>query len=135
MLLWLGVRPTEIYTLVTLSFEKVETGEYGDWAHTKRSRLWNWFPTQEEAIESALRGADFYSECGYYTHIVVEKVSYRALPYDHNPVWFELRHLETPIREPYVCEDGETGEFLIEYEAVRVDKPKGTERIVGWGIG
>jgi hypothetical protein len=75
-LLWLGVRPTEIYTLVTLSFDEPEDAkEYGFFARTKRSRLWNWYATKEEAIKSALNSADFYSECGYYTHIVIEKVA------------------------------------------------------------
>lgn len=123
----LGLRPTEIYTLTTVSFNQ-------DWG-SKRSRLWSWHVTQEEAIECALRSADFHSECGYYTHIVIEKVARRALPYDLNPVWFELRPLETPIIEPYVCEDGEKGEYRHDYEAVRVSAPEQAKSIVGWGIG
>jgi hypothetical protein len=37
--------------------------------------------------------------------------------------------------EEYDMEDGTKGVYQHDYEAVIVDRPKGTERIVGWGIG
>lgn len=126
-LLWLGVRPTEIYTLVTLSFKE-------DWG-SSRSRLWSWHATREEAMQCAERSADFFSECGYYTHIVIEKVSYRSLPYDHYPVWYELRALKEPIMEEYEMEDGSKGVYQHDYEAVRVEAPPQSRNLIGWGIG
>lgn len=126
MLLRLGFRPLHIYVLTTVSLDK----EWG----SKRSRCWAWFATQEDAIQSAIRSADFYSECGYYTHVVIEKngIGWR---YDMKPTWFELRRLKETVVEPYEMEDGSKGEFHIDYEAVEVVAPPQAKNIVGWGIG
>lgn len=129
---WLGLRPTEIYTLTTVSLRYNESGELvGD----TRSRLWSWYATKQEAIESAIRGADFYSECSYYTHAVIERVKYMEMPYDRNPTWVELRLLPERISYSFQTSDGSYVDSFNEYEGVIVDRPKGTKNIVGWGIG
>lgn len=138
MLTSLGFRPFEIYTLTTLSFDdsKLESGSFGEFAHSKRSRCWGWHATREDAIKSATMSADFYSECGYYTHIVIESNT-RGWGYDHNPTWIELRKLSDPREHKHFDSEAEGGfyVFKIEYEAVIVDRPRGTKQIVGWGIG
>lgn len=126
-LLWLGVRPTEIYVLTTVSFKE-------DWG-SNRSRCWNWFSTLAEAKRCAERSADFYSECGYYTHVVIEKLKDTGHPYDLRPTWYELRRLEETRIESYEMEDGSKGEFHIDYEAVEISAPPQAKNIVGWGIG
>lgn len=126
-LLWLGLRPTEIYVLTTVSFEK----EWG----SKRSRCWGWHATLKEAVSCAIHSSDFYSECGYYTHIVIEKAKHASFPFDHTPLWFELRRLEKPIDYTIKCSDGEEYPSRKEYETIAVEAPKQARSIVGWGMG
>lgn len=127
----------EIYTITSVHLNEGDSEDDRDQERRIRPRCWTWAKTREEAIEWVKQSADWYSECSYYTHVIIEKCEYRKLPYDRNPTWIKLRKLDKPKKKWYIPK-GQTKRqyYTKEYEAIVMEAcPKGTERIVGWGIG
>lgn len=78
---------------------------------------------------------DWFSEHGYYTHVVIEKVKPGVTSYDKTPVWIELIKLEVPVVESYEDEEGNKETYTRESEAVKVSAPGWAKNIVCWGMG
>lgn len=124
-----------IYTLTAVFIESKTRPAYY-LRKTRDHRTWGWFKTKEEAMQSAIDSASFYCEDLYYTHVIIEKVPYAQLPYDHKPTWMIFKELETPIKKTHTDKDGIETEYTITYTAEVIDKaPEGMSNIVGWSMG
>jgi hypothetical protein len=86
----------------------------------RRTRTWGYFRELDNAIQHVQDTVPFYSERGYYTHVVLEGIpAADALgereSWTREEIWFEL--------------DWKTE------TATRVDKPEGLERIINFTLG
>jgi hypothetical protein len=114
-----------IYTLTTV-YKNPE--DHDAWGKTD-SRCWGFYESLYQAEETAIRCADFFSEAGYYTHIIIEEVGPGICDFDsqRKPTWFELRKLDKDFED--------ANGYRHEFESVRVERPVWSKNIVGWGIG
>lgn len=120
-------RSRSIYTVTTISFDE-------KWG-SKRSRCWGWFATKRKALTVAKKHAEFFSENGYYTHIVIERCGEGVISYDHKPTWLELI-ISGQQEKKWVSGEGVTSVTLEDtYTAIEVKAPEQAKQIVGWGIG
>ncbi len=65
-------------------------------------RSWYWFPNEEDAIASITQGhgPSFYSEAGYYSYAVIERIPYEG-QIERQEMWFELTpEKATPCEKP-----------------------------------
>ena len=126
--------PNEIWTITTLSDRKY-IGTALQQKRAASSRCWGFYFSRDKALAAALGSADWFSECGYYTHVVIEHAQEGILHYDHTPVWIELRRLEKAVQVSRKDSDGEEYVYVQEFEAVRVEAPEWARCIVGFGMG
>lgn len=102
-----------------------------------RRCCWGLFSTLEKAIAEIQSNADNYAEAGWFQYAVIERVQVDGIPWDKNPMWFQLLSLKQPT-DKFFWDPKEKCEFYLrcEYEAVTLkETPAFAKNVTGWGIG
>lgn len=82
-------------------------------------RTWIFFTDLDKAKGCAKKSAAFYSECGYYDYIVIEKIQVdKAFSYDTKSLWYKIVEYKPN-----------------KYKTIKIKTPERYKRIVGWAIG